>query len=87
MLDNIEGFEIINDVVFNQVLVSCRTDELTQKTLKNLQEDRVCWAGGSLWNNKKVIRISVCSWATTKKDIQLSVESFKRSLLKSKSLK
>jgi len=71
-----EGFEIHNDVVFNQVLVSCATDELTQTTLSELQKLRICWCGGSVWKYKKVIRISVCSWATTEKDVSLSVGSF-----------
>ncbi|MCK5312038.1 MAG: aspartate aminotransferase family protein [Desulfobacteraceae bacterium] len=69
-------FEILNDVVFNQVLVHCETDELTKKILGKIQEMRVCWCGGSQFNNKDVIRISVCSWATTSKDISVSVESF-----------
>ncbi|MBT7996154.1 MAG: aspartate aminotransferase family protein [Bacteroidetes bacterium] len=70
------GFQILNDVVFNQVLVACDTDYETEETLKNIQEMRVCWCGGSLWFDKKVIRISVCSWATTENDINLSVKSF-----------
>ncbi len=69
-------FEILNDVVFNQILVSCGKDELTEKTLNVLQELRECWCGGSQWFNRKVIRISVCSWATTSKDISRSVKSF-----------
>jgi glutamate/tyrosine decarboxylase-like PLP-dependent enzyme len=71
-----QQFDIVNDVVFNQVLVCCDTDALTNKTLKHIQEMRVCWCGGSQWNGKDVIRISVCSWATTPEDISLSVESF-----------
>ena len=70
------GFKILNDVVFNQVLVHCGTDDLTMKTLQKIQEMRVCWCGGSKFNNKDVIRISVCSWATTSEDISISVGSF-----------
>ncbi len=70
------GFKILNDVVFNQVLVACDNDSDTEKTLKNIQELRECWCGGSQWFNKKVIRISVCSWATTEEDVTRSVLSF-----------
>jgi glutamate/tyrosine decarboxylase-like PLP-dependent enzyme len=70
------GFHILNDVVFNQVLVACDSDSETMETLKNLQELRECWCGGSEWFNKKVIRISVCSWATTEEDVNISVSSF-----------
>ncbi|MBU1340736.1 MAG: hypothetical protein KKE44_24290 [Proteobacteria bacterium] len=70
------GFDIVNDVVFNQVLVRCETDELTLKTLENIQKLRVCWCGGSRWEDRDVIRLSICSWATTDKDVSLSVKSF-----------
>lgn len=70
------GFTIVNDVVFNQVLVRCETDDLTKNTLENIQKLRVCWCGGSEWDGMNVIRLSICSWATTKKDVSLSVKSF-----------
>jgi len=70
------NFEILNDVVFNQLLVCCETDEITTKTIEKIQELRECWVGGSVWNGKKVIRISVCSWATTPEDVSRSVKSF-----------
>jgi len=76
----VEGFSVLNDVVFNQVLISCADDDLTDKVMKRVQELRECWAGGSVWNGKKVIRISVCSCATTASDITRSVNSFKHAL-------
>jgi glutamate/tyrosine decarboxylase-like PLP-dependent enzyme len=74
------GFEVINDVVFNQVLVACKTDELTGRVLEKIQELRVCWVGGSRWQNRRVIRVSVCSWATTERDVDLSIASFAEAL-------
>ncbi|WP_298487369.1 aminotransferase class V-fold PLP-dependent enzyme [uncultured Maribacter sp.] len=79
-LKNENGFTVLNDVVFNQVMVSCKTDDLTDKTLVRIQELRECWVGGSIWKNRKIIRISVCSWATTKEDVTKSVHSFKQAL-------
>lgn len=83
-LGAIEGFTILNDVVFNQVLVSCETDAITIKTMENIQQLRECWAGSSQWNGKKVIRVSICSWATTPADISRSVRSFEKALLMAK---
>jgi len=80
VLGGIDGFTIQNEVVFNQVLVACETDELTLKTLARIQELRECWVGGSMWRGRKVIRISVCSWATTAEDIVRSARSFERAL-------
>lgn len=70
------GFNVLNEVVFNQVLVSCENDEITINTLNAIQESLECWCGGAQWDNKEVIRISVCSWATTSNDITRSVDSF-----------
>ncbi len=70
------NFRILNDVVFNQVLVACESPELTTRTLQAIQAGRVCYCGGSQWRGEPVIRISVCSWATTPADVQRSVQAF-----------
>ncbi|NMM47611.1 pyridoxal phosphate-dependent decarboxylase family protein [Marinigracilibium pacificum] len=71
-----EGFSVLNEVVFNQVIVQCETEELTNKVIEEVQKLRECWVGGSIWKGKRVIRISVCSWVTNKEDITRSVNSF-----------
>lgn len=71
-----KGFRILNDVVFNQVLVACDTPEHTKATLENIQKSGECWCSGSVWNGEPVIRISVCSWATTVADVERSVSAF-----------
>jgi len=71
-----EGFQILNDVVFNQILAACDSEEITSRTIQNIQESGECWVGGTKWQGKAVIRISVCSWATTEADISRSVRAF-----------
>jgi len=71
-----ENFEILNDVVFNQVLVAVNDDETTNNVIAHLQQSGDCWVGGSKWFDRAVIRVSVCSWATTKKDINRTVNAF-----------
>jgi glutamate/tyrosine decarboxylase-like PLP-dependent enzyme len=71
------GFEILNEVVFNQVLVSpAKTDRETDRVLEAIQNSEECWVGGSLWQGKRVIRISVCSWVTSSVDVSRSVQAF-----------
>src|SRR5205823_255594 len=43
------GFEILNDVVINQVLVSFGDPELTRRVIAGVQADGTCWAGGTVW--------------------------------------
>lgn len=83
-LSVIDGFTVLNDVVFNQVVVACKDDDTTVKVMEAIQQERVCWVGGSTWRGKRVIRISVCSWATTEEDVTQSVASFRNSLEKVK---
>jgi len=71
-----ENFQILNDVVFNQVLVACDSDEITVQTLQHIQESGECWVGGASWDGKAVIRVSICSWATTEDDITRCVSAF-----------
>ena len=71
-----EGFHILNDVVFNQVVVACDTPEETRATLDGIQRSGDCWCGGAVWKGRQVIGISVCSWATTATDIDCSVAAF-----------
>jgi glutamate/tyrosine decarboxylase-like PLP-dependent enzyme len=70
------GFRVLNDVVFNQVLVACENDTATARTLELIQHSGECWCGSAQWDNRKVIRVSVCSWATTPEDISRSVKAF-----------
>lgn len=73
-----QGFRILNEVVFNQVLVACDTPENTRATLEKIQTSGECWCGGAVWKGEPVIRISVCSWATTAADVERSAAAFVR---------
>jgi glycine cleavage system pyridoxal-binding protein P len=70
------GFRILNDVVFNQVLVACATPQQTELTLEKIQQSGILWCGGTSWQGKPAIRISICSWATTAVDVTICVEAF-----------
>jgi glutamate/tyrosine decarboxylase-like PLP-dependent enzyme len=72
------GFQVLNDVVINQVLVSFGGAEITEKVIRAVQEDGTCWCGGTVWQGKSAMRVSVSSWATTEADVQLSLESISR---------
>ena len=71
-----QGFEIVNEVVFNQVLVRLPKAEATQALLTNLQKSGVIWLGGTTWQEQPAIRISICSWKTTMADIDRAVATF-----------
>ena len=72
------GFEILNDVVINQVLVSFGTPEITREVISRVQQDGTCWCGGTEWHGRTAMRISVSSWATTDADVDLSLAAIIR---------
>lgn len=71
-----QDFRVLNDVVFNQVLVACESPELTTRALELLQAGGECWCGGTVWRSEPAIRISVCSWATTPDDVLRAAAAF-----------
>jgi glutamate/tyrosine decarboxylase-like PLP-dependent enzyme len=72
------GFEILNDVVLNQVLISFGDDEITRRVIAGVQEEGTMWAGGTFWHGRQAMRISVSSWATTADDVEQSIEAIIR---------
>lgn len=72
------GFTVLNDVVLNQVLVSFGTAEQTQRVIEQVQKDGTCWCGGTQWQGRSAMRISVSSWATTDDDVQQSLDAMTR---------
>ncbi len=72
------GYEVLNDVVLNQVLVSFGTPGVTERVVQAVQSDGTCWCGRTVWQGRTALRISVCSWATTDDDIEMSLEAMLR---------
>jgi glutamate/tyrosine decarboxylase-like PLP-dependent enzyme len=72
------GFDVLNECVSNQVLVSFGDEAKTKDVMRRVQEDGTCWCGGTVWQGKTAMRISVSSWATTAADVDRSIEAILR---------
>jgi glutamate/tyrosine decarboxylase-like PLP-dependent enzyme len=72
------GFEVLNAVVLNQVLVSFGTDEQTREVIEAVQRDGTCWCGGTLWHGRAAMRISISNWSTTPADVDASLDAIVR---------
>jgi len=72
------GFEILNEVVLNQVLVSFGGPERTKRVIEAVQAEGTCWCGVTVWQGRTAMRISVSSWATATADVDRSVEAMIR---------
>ena len=75
-----DGIEILNDVVLDQVLVrfpvrggdAAASDERTRRVIKAVQDDGTCWLGGTVWQGRTAMRVSIVNWATSEADIDRS---------------
>jgi glutamate/tyrosine decarboxylase-like PLP-dependent enzyme len=58
------GFDVLNDVVLNQVLVRYADGPTTERLMAALQADGRVWCGSTQWGGQTAMRISVSSWKT-----------------------
>lgn len=72
------GYEILNDVVLNQVVVAFGDDTTTRRVIAAIQDEGTLWAGPTVWQGRTAMRISVSSWATLDEDVERSVEAIVR---------
>jgi glutamate/tyrosine decarboxylase-like PLP-dependent enzyme len=78
------GYRVLNQVVLNQVLVSFGDENTTRRVIAAVQNDGVCWCGGTVWQGQAAMRISVSSWATTEADVEVSLAAILRAAAQEK---
>ena len=83
-LGSAPGAEVLNEVVLNQVLVRFTpadggdADAFTRDVMTRVQDEGEAWMGGTTWQGKAAIRISVSNWSTTGADIDRTAEAILR---------
>ena len=82
-LAEIPGCELLNDVVLNQVLVRFESDDVTDAVVAAVQASGEAWAGGTLWDGRRAIRVSVSNWQTSDDDVRRTVATFAAAASKS----
>jgi glutamate/tyrosine decarboxylase-like PLP-dependent enzyme len=78
-----ETVEVVNDVVFNQVLLRWLApdgdhDGFTDRLLAAVQADGTAYFSGTTWNGRRYMRISVADWATDESDVEQAVAALLR---------
>lgn len=76
----IPGVEVVNQPELNQFMVRFGAgttpeegDRLTQLTVDQIQRDAVAYMGTALWRGRLVMRVSVCSIATTTEHADITI--------------
>lgn len=79
-VSRLPGCEVLNEVVINQVLFRFADDATTNAALAHVQASGEAWMGGTTWDGRAAIRVSVSNWRTTEADIDRTVAAFERAL-------
>jgi glutamate/tyrosine decarboxylase-like PLP-dependent enzyme len=83
-LSRVPGVHVLNEVVLNQVLVRFDGDDgrsadvMTDEVIQAVQREGTCWAGGTVWQGKHAMRISISNWSTTEADVDRSADAIVR---------
>lgn len=77
-LAEVDGVEVVNEVVYTQVCVALRDDAATQALAAALREDGVAYAYTSRWQDRDVVRFSVSNWATDAGAVAATVDAVRR---------
>jgi glutamate/tyrosine decarboxylase-like PLP-dependent enzyme len=75
-LAELPGCEVLNDVVLNQVLLRFEDDAITDAVVAAVQASGEAWLGGTIWDGRRAIRISVCNWQTSTDDVERTLAAF-----------
>ncbi|MDU9004867.1 pyridoxal phosphate-dependent decarboxylase family protein [Sedimentitalea todarodis] len=71
------GFEVLNDVVSNQVAISCGDDDQTSAVLQRVQASGQVYPSHGVWRGRQIIRVSITNHATDRADIDLLVDELR----------
>jgi glutamate/tyrosine decarboxylase-like PLP-dependent enzyme len=75
---DIPGAEVLNDVVFTQVMVAFDDDGVTREVGRRLLADGTAVVTPSQWRGRAVQRISFSNWSTTADEVDQTVAALRR---------
>ncbi len=81
----IDGVEIPNDVVLNQVLISVGDTDFTNEVEGMIQDDGQVWMGATTWRGRRLLRAAISNWSTTEDDIDVAVKAISGAIARARS--
>lgn len=75
-LSALPGCQILNEIVLNQVLLRFEDDAETDRVVAAVQAGGEASMGGTVWDGRRAIRLSVSSWQTDDDDVARTIAAF-----------
>ena len=80
-MEQLDGAEVLNDVVLNQVLVRFGgDDDVTAAVIDGVARSGEAWLGGTVWHGLGAARVSFSNWSTTEEDVDRLVAALSETL-------
>jgi glutamate/tyrosine decarboxylase-like PLP-dependent enzyme len=84
-LGALPNIEVVAAPVVNQGLVRFLAsdgdhDRATDEMIRRIQSSGEAWFGGATWHGMRVMRVSVCNWATTDDDVDKTIAAIREIL-------
>lgn len=83
-LTGIDGIAVLNRPELNQLIVrfgvdrpDADSDRLTEQVVERIQQDGIAFMGTAVWRGRTVMRVSVCSIATSDEDAAITIAAIK----------
>ena len=76
--EEVDEVEVVNDVVFTQVMFRLSTDERTAELGRRLLADGTCVVTPAVWGGRAVQRCAVSNWSTSEADVAATVDAVRR---------
>ncbi|MFJ2369852.1 pyridoxal phosphate-dependent decarboxylase family protein [Microbacterium sp. NPDC087665] len=77
-LGSIDGIDVVNEVVYTQVMFRTGSDAATRALGEAILLDGTAAVTGAEWRGRAALRCSMSSWVTTAEDIERTVEAIRR---------
>jgi glutamate/tyrosine decarboxylase-like PLP-dependent enzyme len=77
----LDGVDVVNDVVLNQVLVRVGDAERTNRIERAIQQEGALWLGATTWRGERLLRIAVSNWSTSCEDVDACIDEIERARL------
>ncbi len=74
----IDGVEVVNDVVFTQVMIALGDDARSAELGRRLLADGTAVLTPATWRERAVQRCAVSNWSTTQADVDATVDAVRR---------
>ena len=75
---DVDGVEVVNDVVFTQVMLRLSSDERTAELGRRLLAEGTAVLTPAVWHGRAVLRCAVSNWSTTEADVTATVDAVRR---------